>query len=336
VSPVESAREETQRARLARVKVRALARQALGERQWTDSSLADGAVVHDGTDAAILLPAASDADPGAGLGPALAWAAKAGLPGELHLMVDGPGAGVVARRAAYFDRPPHVWQVHAAELERAEAEPFPPLSEPSGADLSAIEPLRAAGADLVVEHGVVMAEILGLEVGRVVNGVLELGVGKHDRAAAAVMEVVHSPDDMLEAIVGAVRRHRHPGARPHLLNRLARQRWLRASLVADPARVGASSLVPVEPAFARPNLVTPVPAIARGFDDNGRPLVVACSVGVDLDLVPVAADARGRDLPDAELVLVTPPRDQYPVVRGLAARLRSPARMVALDGDWPA
>lgn len=335
MSRVGSALEETQRARLNRVKVRALARQALGERQWTDAPLADGAAVHDRTNAVVLLAESSDGDLGAGLGPALAWATKAGLSGELHVLVEGPGAGVVARRAAYFDRAPVVWQVRGAEISLAPPEPFPSPVEPSGADLAAIEPLRAAGADLVIEHGVVMAEILGLEVGRVVNGTLELGVGKHDRAAAAVMEVVHSPGDMREAIVTTVRRYRHPGALPHLLNRLARQRWLRATVVAEPDRIGASALVPVEPPSARPNLVTPAPAIARGTDRDGNPLIVACSVGVDLDLVPVAADARGRDLPDAELVLVSPARDQYPAVRGLAARLRAPARMVALEGDWP-
>ncbi|MEA3217288.1 MAG: hypothetical protein QOJ19_3444, partial [Acidimicrobiia bacterium] len=75
--------------------------------------------------------------------------------------------------------------------------------------------------------------------------------------------------------------------------------------------------------------------IAIGADVDGRPLVVACSVGVDLDLVPVAADARARDLPDAELLLVSPPRDQYPAVAGLAARLRQPARMISYEGDWP-
>jgi hypothetical protein len=335
VSQVDSRLQETQRARLVGIKARVLARKLLGDREWTEASLAGGAALHDGTDAVVLVATPRGGDPGGGLGPALAWAAKAGVPGDVHLLVEGPGAGIVARRAAYFQPAPRVWQVEGADTALAEPEPFAAIVEPSGADLAAVEPLCEAGADLVVEHGVVMAEILGLEVGRVVNGTLELGVGKHDRAAAALMEAVRSRDDVLGAIVEAVRRHRNPEALPHLLNRLARQRWLRASLVADPARIGASSLVPVEPPAPRPNLVSPAPAIAIGEDVDGRPLVVACSVGVDLDLVPVAADARARDLPDAELLLVAPPRDQYPAVAGLAARLRQPARMISDEGDWP-
>jgi hypothetical protein len=182
---------------------------------------------------------------------------------------------------------------------------------------------------------VVSAELSGLEVGRVVGGVLEVGVGKYDRAAAVMMEAIRSHDDLLGGVVRTVREHRHPGARPHLLNRLARDRWLRSMLVADPALVGARSLRPVEPTVARLDLVEPMPALALGEDALGRPLVVACSVGVDLNLVPLAADARARDLPDAELLLVTPARDQYPSTRALAARLRRPARLVAVEGVWP-
>ncbi len=37
---------------------------------------------------------------------------------------------------------------------------------------------------------------------------------------------------------------------------------------------------------------TPGPAVASGRDDRGAALVVVCSVGIDLDLVPFAADAR--------------------------------------------
>ncbi|MEA3217958.1 MAG: hypothetical protein QOJ19_4114, partial [Acidimicrobiia bacterium] len=186
MSQVDSRLQETQRARLVGIKARALARKLLGDREWTEASLAGGAALHDGTDAVVLVPTPRGGDPGGGLGPALAWAAKAGVPGDVHLLVEGPGAGIVARRAAYFQPAPRVWQVEGADTALAEPEPFAPIVEPSGADLAAVEPLCEAGADLVVEHGVVMAEILGLEVGRVVNGTLELGVGKHDRAAAAV------------------------------------------------------------------------------------------------------------------------------------------------------
>jgi hypothetical protein len=63
-------------------------------------------------------------------------------------------------------------------------------------------------------------------------------------------------------------------------------------------------------------------------------VVVACSVGIDLDLVPSAADARAALAPDARLLVVVPQRDDHPVTRALAAELARPAEVVALAGDW--
>jgi hypothetical protein len=337
VSSPTSSLDDAQRSRLARAKARALARGLLGGAEWTDAALGGGALVHDGRDAAVLMADPGEGDPGRGLGPALAWMGKAGLPGRLHLLVDDGGVrpGVIARRVTYFDPSPTVWRVSGAELAPAEPEPFPPVREPSAADLAAVSPLRAAGADLVVEHGAVLAEILGLEVGRVIEGILQVGVGKHDRAASEIMETIRPRDDVLASVVGTVKAHRRSGVTPHLLNRLARERWLRAMVLADPGLVGAASLTPVEPPYPRPNLVAPVPASAAGVCADGSPVVVACSVGVDLDLVPIAADVRARERPRAELVVVLPPRDRYPATVALADRLRRPAQVVALDGDWP-
>jgi hypothetical protein len=57
--------------------------------------------------------------------------------------------------------------------------------------------------------------------------------------------------------------------------------------------------------------------------------VVVCSVGIDLDLVPFAADARGAvGLADARLLLAVPERDDHPVTRAVATRLRQPAEVV--------
>jgi hypothetical protein len=98
--------------------------------------------------------------------------------------------------------------------------------------------------------------------------------------------------------------------------------------------VGASRLEPLEPPLPRDNLVDPVPAFAAGETTAGRPMVVACAVGVDLEAVPSAADGRDRFDPDAELVYATPARDLYPVIGELAAGLVEPARVVPLDGEW--
>jgi hypothetical protein len=71
-----------------------------------------------------------------------------------------------------------------------------------------------------------------------------------------------------------------------------------------------------------------------GIDLDGRPLVVVCSTGVYLDLVPSAADDRLTHAPDARLLLVVPARDAVPVTTELATRLLDPAEVRSVSGDW--
>jgi hypothetical protein len=77
-------------------------------------------------------------------------------------------------------------------------------------------------------------------------------------------------------------------------------------------------------------------AVALGRDADGGDVVVACSVGVDLDLVPAAADARATHAPAARLLLVVPERDDHHVTRALAARLGAPAEVATVPDDWRA
>jgi hypothetical protein len=135
-------------------------------------------------------------------------------------------------------------------------------------------------------------------------------------------------------VIGEVRRHRRPGDRTHPLARLAGERWLRSALVRSPGLVGAAHLDPAEPTVARDNVRDPVPAIAVGVGIDGRPVVVATSIGVDLDLVPSAADARLVHAPDARLVLAMPERDALDVTRRLANRLTDPAEVVTVPEDF--
>jgi hypothetical protein len=75
--------------------------------------------------------------------------------------------------------------------------------------------------------------------------------------------------------------------------------------------------------------------MATGVDADGNAMVVAASTGIDLDLVPAAADARrASGLVDARLVLALPPADDHPRTRQLAARLREPAEVVTVPADW--
>ncbi len=327
--------EPERRAALVAAKLGALVADQWGAADRRPSLFGGGAALLDGTTGWVL----ADADPVRVLGGALAWARQNDVD-DLHVLVDDPVAGVVARRALAFGRPPSVWRVNGRAVAPAEPAPFPDRgAPPSGTeDLQAM--LEASGVEVVVEHGVMSGEVLGLEIARVVpddeggEPRLEVGVGRHDREAFAMIHGRLPTPDALAAVVDAVLAQRHPDASPHPLNRLAAERWLRAQVVAQPAVVGAQALAPVDPPVARDNVKDAVPAAALGEDEAGRPVLVACSSGIDLDLVPVAADTRAWHSPDARLMLVVPQRDAHAVTRALAGALAAPAEVVPVADDW--
>ena len=127
-----------------------------------------------------------------------------------------------------------------------------------------------------------------------------------------------------------VRLHRVVDPEPHPLKRWAAARGLRSRIIREPALVGADVLAPMSAVIEAPDLRTAWPAPATGLDRDGRPVVVVCSVGVDLDLVPAAADARLADGRGARLVLAVPARDVHPVTIDLAAALAQPAEIVPI------
>lgn len=63
-------------------------------------------------------------------------------------------------------------------------------------------------------------------------------------------------------------------------------------------------------------------------------MVVVCSTGIDVDLVPAAADVRLTDGRQARLILAVPEADDHPLIRDLAGALAEPAEIVAIPGDW--
>lgn len=276
--------------------------------------------------------------PASALGGAMAWGRRAGV-GELHVLVDD-GAGELARRASQFVSPPVVWRIDGRDLVAAEPAPIgpePPLPPDAAAFVAMIE---TAGADPVVEHGVLRAEVLGLEVARVVSDHegtrIEVGVGAFDREAQRMVHGDRPADQSLAAAVAAVRSVRRPDAPSHQVNQLALERWMRAVLVRRPALVGATSLTLAPSPVIRTDLRQRAPAPATGADGDGRPLLVVCSTGIDVDLVPAAADARLADGRGARLVLVVPEADDHPLTRTLADALVEPAGVVTLPGGWRA
>jgi hypothetical protein len=320
------------RARLLGLKLRALVRDHLADETVGEPvAFAPGSgLVHD--DAAWVL---IDEQPTRRLGAAVAWATRSGA-NSLHVVTES-GSGALARRAAELTMPISIWHADERSLLPAVAEPFMPEPPVPADHLGFAHLIAAGGAEPLAEHGVLVGEVRGLEVCRVVDDPvsgeprLEVGIGAHDREAFAIMHGSVPPVEALAGVVAKVEQHRRLDAPPHPFNRLARERLLRWELVRDPALIGATTLTPAAPPVARTNLKDPVPCVAGGIDVRG-PLVAVCSVGVDLDLIPFAADARlmaeadGRE--QVRLVVVTPARDRVRMTEQLAGLLRRPCELV--------
>lgn len=341
MSEVDPAAARRRRGHLLGVKLRALVSDHLGEQAIAEPALfAPGAALLHGDEAWILL----DDHPADRLGAALVWAMRARA-ASAHLIVDDDDdAGLLARRADAFTMPISVWRADGRVLL-----PVCPTSLPVQLPASAEhEQLRRlivdGGATPLVEHGVLFGEVRGLEVCRVVDDRhqdvvrLEVGVGAHDREAFQMMHGDVPTVQSLARIVEAVERHRGVGASPHPLNRLAAERLLRWRLEQQPGLVGAVELAPAPPPLPRLNLKDAAPCVAAGVDQQGRSLRVVCAVGVDLDLIPFAVDARlaaEAEQPGVaegdRIVLVTPSRDRLPVFDELVGQLRRPMEFVSVD-----
>lgn len=317
------------RARLLGVKLAALVREHQPDVEAVPAVFPGGAALMAGTTAWVLV----DEQPIRALGGALAWAVR-NQATSLNLMAES-ATGALARRAAEFTLPVEVWHVEGRTLLPAVAERLPAPAEPDAEHLALAALIADGGADPIVEHGVVAGEVHGLEVCRVVSDEntgsarLEVGIGAHDREAFAMLHGERPTIEALSGVVEAVRPHREPGAAPHPLNRLAGERRLRHRAIAHPDRIGAVSLTAMAPPLLRANVKDPVPCVATGVGSDGRSLLAVFSSGVDLDVVPFAADARlayGND--DVDLVIVVPERDRLPVTVMLAELLRRPARVV--------
>ncbi|MEX1217071.1 MAG: hypothetical protein WEA11_00970 [Acidimicrobiales bacterium] len=247
-------------------------------------------------------------------------------------------SGVVARRAEQFRNSPRVWRIEGRSLVPAVAATVPTRVEPSTDARELIDMLVAAGVDVSIEHGEIRGELRGLEIARVVESTegmrLEVGVGRHDREAFTMVHGNLPTAKALESVIASVATVRRSDAESHPLQRLAPEGWLRWRLMREPELIGASELRPVEPPIARDSVKDVGASMAVGIDTEGHPIVVACSVGIDLDVVPTAADARAINDPSARVMIVVPERDDHPATRRLADRLLGPAEVRAISGDW--
>lgn len=350
--PVPADEGGSRRSRLLTVKLRALVGDHLGHTlpDVDAPGFPPGAAVLVHDQAWVLVDDAAGVRPGDRpanrLGSALAWALRRGA-SALHVVTE-VDEGILARRAGFFGFPVTVWRADGRRLAAAAPASLPTPVPALASHLAVRELIAAGGATPVVEHGVVSGEVRGLEVCRVVDDVaggpdrppgarLEIGVGVHDREAFQMLHG-HTPTvESLSRVVDAVREHRVPGAARHPFNRMAAERLLRWRVEDEPSLLDESltpggrltSVSAVEPPLPRSSAVEAVPCVAHGTDRDGRLVVLVFSSGVDLDVVPYAADARlaAEDREEAagagavRLVVVTPARDRLPVTAELAGLL---------------
>ncbi|HSP28149.1 MAG TPA: hypothetical protein VLN74_06325 [Ilumatobacteraceae bacterium] len=335
------------RSRLLGIKLRALVGEHLGRPVDSEpESFPHGAALRDDDAAWILVEGAAARS----LGAALAWSIRHDAT-SLHLVAE-QDTGLLARRAQRLAFPVTVWFPQDRVLLPVVAEPLVEAPPPSPEHVELVAVIEAAGATSNVEHGVVVGEVRGLEVCRVVDqptvghfaelgdidiapstdpstemitadGVLlEVGVGANDREAFRLLHGDIPTVEALAAVVESVLAHRSPDAPQHPLNRLGQERYLRWQLEQDPGLVGMAAVSPAEPPQPRPNLKDPVPCVARAFDADGSESTVVCSVGVDFDRVGFVADVQ--EMADVPVIVALRKRDAVPITRDLLALLATP------------
>jgi hypothetical protein len=178
---------------------------------------------------------------------------------RLHVLAD-EATGTLARRAEAFRLPIEVVACRRSGVAAGRSpNPCPEQLEVPEEHERFRALIRDGGATPVAEQGVLIGEVRGLEVCRVVDDAvtgaarLEVGIGQHDREA---FQMLHgdSPDGggARPRVVAAVAPHRQNGAAPHPLNRLGREQALRAALIDDPGLVGASVVEPLPSPGAAP------------------------------------------------------------------------------------
>ena len=191
---------------------------------------------------------------------------------------------------------------------------------------------------MVVEAGLVLAEVNGLEVARAVVGDdgadrIEVGVGLYDRVGHNVMSAGRPIDRTLADVVARVAAVRQPAAGAHAFNRLCRERWLRTALVAEPALVGLVDLRPIDPLPPRASLLDVCAAPALGTDVDGSAVLVMASAGIDPGLAVSTSAIAQREDP-RRIVVALPSRDRLAPIERLLTRLRWPVEMVGIAPPW--
>ena len=276
-----------------------------------------------------------DGDATRSLGAVIAWSAANGIGKPLHILCE-QNAGIVARRAGFMTADVTVWQVDDRSLSPAEPASHIESAAPSVRHMSFAPLIESGGAEVVIEHGVVLGEVRGLEMCRVVDDPftgesrVEVGLGAHDREAFAMVHGHLPTEDAMRQVITAVLPHRSFEADHHPFNRFGVERLLRWNAMQDPASVGCASLAPAEPPVLRTNVKDAVPCVAVGIDADGDTVAVTFVNGIDLDAVPFALDAADR-LGASRPVLAMRSRDITRSTNMLVSMARRPLVLVSLQ-----
>ena len=331
-----SALDPARRAALLGAKLRALMADA-GVPAVGDAAAIAGGVALEGDDrsAWVMLPDPPGSVAERGLGGALAWAVRRDCV-SVRLLADADAAHL-ARRGRSVRFPVSVWSVDGRSLAPVLPGALPAIPSVPESHRAMIDLIRAGGADPVEEHGVLVGEVDGLEVCRVLDDAvtgevrLEVGIGAHDRETFQLLHGDRPKVEALADVVSAVRSHRSAigASSTHPLRHLAASRLLRARLIADPSPIGTGPLVAVEPPIGRTNLKDEVPCVAR---EIGTTRIVVCTAGIDLEVVPWAADAIEACAAD-ECLIAAPDRDVIDIQQRLASLLTVPTRFVPVPRD---
>ena len=185
----------------------------------------------------------------------------------------------------------------------------------------------------VYEFGTWSGEILGLEVLRVFDNEIQVGVGKLDREANSLISRGKPVSDVLSSAVEIVRLSRNSESSLHPLSRLVRERWLRVDAVANPREYGMESLILLEPLIERKSLRDSMPTAAMGFDEKGEKVLYVFSVGIDIRLVPFIADLMLLELPD-RVEVVIPNKDILVPIEKSLKFLNIPLTIRGVVGGW--
>ncbi len=310
---------------------RSLATKHFGVDEPVADPFPEGAVVADGDQLIVY----RHTDAAQAIGPLMLAAAKKGTSKVALLVGDAPSASIAARQAQQLQRAPQVFVVVDTDIEPAIPADLPIASEPL---LSDIELAKATyephGLETVVEAGIVRGELLGLEVSRVVDGIIEVGVGRFDREAGAMLRGTGVSDGALGDAIALVAPHRTSDALPHPLNRMGRERWLRSLAVTDPSLLGLDTLVPVETVAERENLLDPFVAGALGTESAGQSVLAVFAAGLDTTALSHAADLVTRYEPD-RVVVAIPETDLLPALTALYPLLAVPTTVVGMSAPWP-